>query len=202
MRAYCPNTSRLIGLLEEQPRLLLSQNNDSSRKTDFTVQAIENNNVWVGIYALRANNIFERYLKNQPGPPFSRWRDWEREVQLESSQIDFCGKLADGKIHWLEIKSLSSRWQDGTAFYSGTPSRRGYRHLRHLSETVDDKKRASCVFVIQRPDVTALKPAPVTQQPWLKSLREAEELGVKIRAFRCRYQKQSWSIIEEIPTEL
>ncbi len=202
VRAHCPNSSRLIGLLEDKPELLLCPSNIPTRKTDYTVEAIKNNSIWVGIYAARANDIFERYLQDSPEWPFSTWQSWRRERQLGSSRIDFCGQLPTSEKHRVEIKSLSSRWKDGTAFYSGTPSARGCRHLAELGQLVAKGVRASCIFVIQRSDVTALKPAPVTDPGWLSALRRARNLGVDIRAFNCLREEKGWKLSSQLEVVL
>ena len=89
VQAYCPNTSRLIGLLEGEPEILLTGNDDPGRKTNYTIRAFRNNDTWVGIEAARANEVFESYLKRDGDTDFDHWTCWEREVPYESSQLDF-----------------------------------------------------------------------------------------------------------------
>jgi sugar fermentation stimulation protein A len=198
--AYCPNTSRLIGLLEGSPDVLLTRNNRSDRKTNFTIRAFRNNGVWVGIEAVRANEIFEDFLKTRSEAPFREWDAWEREATYQSSQLDF--RCDSPEEEWVEVKSLSSRTTDGKAFYSGTPSERGYRHLDHLGELAENGRIARCVFVVQREDVDALVPAEVTEPDWTKALRQADSRGVDIRAYRCNFVGDGWIIRDQIPTYL
>jgi sugar fermentation stimulation protein A len=201
VEAYCPNTSRLIGLLEGHPRVLLTRNEDPSRKTNHTIHAFRDNEVWVGIKAANANEIFDRYLRLADSSPFDQWETWDREVPFQSSQIDFV-RVSGDKKEWVEVKSLSSRASDGRAFYSGTPSERGYRHLDHLGDLAEDGDKSRCVFVVQRSDVSALAPAEVTESDWLEALREASGRGVDIRAYRCEFDGERWEIAVEIPTIL
>jgi sugar fermentation stimulation protein A len=200
VEAYCPNTSRLIGLLEGSPDVLLTRNSRSDRKTNFTIRAFRNNGVWVGIEAVRANDLFEDFLQSTSEAPFAEWDEWEREVSYRSSQLDFRRGL-NGE-EWVEVKSLSSRTDEGKAFYSGTPSERGYRHLDHLGDLVDAGRIARCVFVVQREDVDAVAPADQTEPDWLNALRKAESRGVDIRAYRCKFSGETWTIRDEIPAYL
>lgn len=201
VQAYCPNTSRLIGLLEGEPEVLLTENDDPDRKTNYTIRAFRNNGTWVGIDAARANEIFESYLKRDEDTDFDHWFSWEREVTFESSQLDFRCEATEPPS-WLEVKSLSSRASTGAAFYSGTPSKRGYRHLDHLGDLAEEGKNAHCVFVVQREDIDALEPADVTQKDWLDALRRAEDRGVDIRAYRCRFDGSDWRVDRPIPARL
>lgn len=204
VRAYCPNTSRLLGLLDDGVQLRLTREDDPSRKTGYTVRQIRNRGVWVGIEAARANDFFETHLREQPDVPFDAWEGWEREAELHGSQIDFRGTTPDGP-HWVEIKSLSSCEDAGRgeyAFYSGTPSRRAIRHLEHLRQSNEDGHRASCVFVVQRPDVIGVRPGPLTDPGWLQALREARDGGVDIWAYRCEHTDSSFRITRRIPTVL
>ncbi|MFB6347531.1 MAG: DNA/RNA nuclease SfsA [bacterium] len=201
VRAFCPNTSRLIGLLKDGAEVLLTENDDPERKTNFTVKGFRNNDTWVGIEAIRANELFDEYLSQTSEDRFGAYSEWDREVPLYDSQIDFCRRL-DERSHWIEVKSLSSRSESGEAFYSGTTSERGYRHLADLSRAVEEGDRADCVFVVQRSDVEGLSPAAVTQEDWLHALRSADEAGVNILAFRCVFDGNTWRIEDSIPTEL
>lgn len=201
VEAFCPNTSRLIGLLEGTPEVLLTHNEDPARKTAYTVRAIRDNDHWVGIDAARANDIFEAHLTEPATGPFAEWRHWEREVTHDESQFDFCRTVNDRR-EWVEVKSLSSRTSQGNAFYSGTPSKRGYRHLEHLGDLAEAGDDAWCVFVIQRLDVQAVVPAEVTQPQWIQSLRAANDRGVEILAYRCRFDGNDWRIDARIPARL
>lgn len=200
VKAFCPNTSRLIGLLDEQPELLLETNHDPDRKTDYTVRCIKDRGHWVGIEAARANDLFEDYLRDDPVSPFSTWTEWEREVTYEESQFDFRGVERDGTIHWTEVKSLSSRGADNrSAFFSGTPSKRGWRHLGELESAVETGGNAHCVFVVQRSDVVQLAPGEPTHPVWIKAIRSAENGGVSLHGFRCEWTGHDWQIQAPIP---
>lgn len=203
IEAFCPNTSRLIGLLDDGVAVLLTRNNDPDRKTNFTVRAFRDHDTWVGIEAVRANELFEEYLeRGDEKEHYGPHSEWEREVTLHDSQLDFRRTWSAERSHWVEVKSLSSRASAGDAFYSGTPSKRGYRHLEDLSKAVLGGDRADCVFVVQRDDVAGLSPAEVTEEDWLEALRSAKEAGVGIRAYRCRFDGSDWTIADRIPTEL
>jgi sugar fermentation stimulation protein A len=201
VQAYCPNTSRLIGLLEGNPDVLLTENDDPDRSTNYTIQAFRNNGTWVGIDAARANEIFESYLESDAPEPFVDWGEWEREVTHGSSQLDFHFPNSSPP-GWVEVKSLSSCTDDGAAFFSGTPSKRGYRHLEHLGDLAEEGCEARCVFVVQRSDVDRLKEAEVTQEDWMEALRRADDRGVTIMAYRCQFTGLGWKIDRRIQAQL
>ncbi len=197
VRAYCPNTSRLIGLFEPGREAWVIPNDDPDRKTDYTVTRLRDGGVWVGIVARRANELFADYLSRDPRGAYAEWNEWRREVSLGSSQVDFLGRAGDGRPHWVEVKSLSSASSRGNsrfAFYSGTPSRRAYRHLDELAAAAEAGHRAACVFVVQRPDVEAIRPGPRTEEGWLESLRDARRRGVRVEGLGCRREAAARSL--------
>lgn len=203
VRAYCPNTSRLVGLVRPGVPLWIEPNDDPERKTDYTATRIRDGETWVGIEARRANALFENYVRSETDERH-RESGWQSEVFLADSQIDFLGRSPDGRPHWMEVKSLSSGdHENGThfAFYSGTPSRRGYRHLKHLSEAVKAGHRASCVFVVQRPDVSVIRPGRWTEEGWLNALRTADRAGVSIEGLRCGWDGEDRRLRVDGPIE-
>lgn len=199
VEAYCPNTSRLIGLLEEGTRVWLTANSDPQRKTAYTVRRIYDNDHWVGLYAAEANRIYEQKLRRDHDGIQSF--PWEREVRAGDSWIDFF-RPGDPPT-WVEVKSLSSRGpRTGWAFFSGTPSKRAQKHLGELARLAREGQRAECVFVVQRSDVEGVCIQEPSHESWIRALEEAAEAGVDLRAFRCRVTRQSIEIDRSIPVRL
>lgn len=198
VRAYCPNTSRLIGLLNDQPEVWLTANADPDRKTAYTVKRIRDNDNWVGIHASQANELYEDYLHEQT-PNTEPYR-WEREVKTGNCWIDF--RHSGSPPEWVEVKSLSSKGQNDEAFFSGTPSKRARKHLHSLAELVRSGDRARCVFVVQRQDVQGVSIQEPTHPDWIEGLQAAVQAGVEIEAYRCRVSRHDLVIDQPISVDL
>mmetsp|Transcript_28515 Transcript_28515/g.49433 ORF Transcript_28515/g.49433 Transcript_28515/m.49433 type:complete len:284 (-) Transcript_28515:28-879(-) len=60
---HCPNTGPMTGLLDGQPKVMVSPSNDPKRKTGFTLEMIKSNGVWVGVHSALANKMVEGALE-------------------------------------------------------------------------------------------------------------------------------------------
>ena len=106
IECHCPTTGRIGNIKFDNISCLLSESNNTSRRTKYTVEAIslddlsKKNKSWVGINQSKINRYVEFFLKNGGlddivGIP----KKVKREVKLLNSRIDF---LVDGMF--IEVK--------------------------------------------------------------------------------------------------
>lgn len=183
VRAYLPNTSRLIGVLVPQAALLVEPVDDPKRSTRWTVKRVVQGDTLISIETAFAEQLVERWLESTHHVPgLGGVRGWRREVRLERHRFDFQLQLeASPEPAWLEVKSLSGA-DDGVAHFSRTPSSRATRHLAVLGEVASAGVPCAVVFVVQRGDVTALAADEHADPAWLAAIRGAHAAGVHITA--------------------
>jgi sugar fermentation stimulation protein A len=201
VEAYLPNTARLRDLLQPGAWVYLKPSRDPNRKTRYTLVRFVDDGVLVSAEAAAAADTLDAYLRRSSDTPFGRVRSVEREVSVEGSRLDFRLTTADGERWWVEVKSLSRVYR-GVAHFSGTPSQRGWEHLRLLGRLVARGERAAAVFVVQREDARLLAPAEETDPGWVAALREAAAAGVCLVAFSCRVTLDQIEIVRQIPVSL
>jgi sugar fermentation stimulation protein A len=200
--AYLPNTARLTELLVPGRELLLEPADDPSRSTDYTVRRLVDETL-VALEAVGAETLIAQYLDRcGQFPRLGPVDDWTTQEDIGDYRVDFRLEHPDDSATWLEVKSLS-RCIDGTAYLSGTPSRRAARQLDKLGDLVDRGERAAVAFVIQRGDPERLSLGDTDEvhvdDDWRKAIRRARQRGIEILAFRCRVTPSNTWLDERIP---
>lgn len=201
VEAYLANTARLTDLLAPGAVLYLQASEDPRRKTRYTVIRFREGEILIGAEAAAATRAFDAYLRKHRQTPFGRIVKIEREVRVNRSRIDFRLMTAEGVRWWIEVKSLT-RVVDSVAWFSSTPSSRGWHHLELLGRLASQGERAAAVFVVQRPDARCLRPGKATDPGWVSALRQAAAAGVQLFAFSCRVTLEEVSIDRQVDVDL
>ena len=88
--AHCPNTGSMMGLLEKDNLVYLTEADDPNRKLKFTLEAIQSNGAMVGVNTHRANRIVEEAISNGKISELGNIVSFKREVKYgQNSRIDF-----------------------------------------------------------------------------------------------------------------
>ena len=110
---------------------------------------------------------------------------------------------SSGKKELVEVKAVTLV-ENQVALFPDSPSKRGARHVKELSEALDDGWNAHIVFIIKRKDATSFMPNEKMDPIFTKELKLAIHKGVKVTAAICDYDpvnKKEINIIEEIPVK-
>ena len=91
----------------------------------------------------------------------------------------------NGKKSFMEVKGVTLE-NGGIAAFPDAPTQRGVKHIRELCQCVQEGYEAYLLFVIQMKDIHCFVPNDVTHPEFGQALREAENVGVHILAFRGR----------------
>ncbi len=103
-----------------------------------------------------------------------------------------------GERVWVEVKS-GGRGVNGVALLSQTPSARGVSHLATLGSLANSGEAAVAAFVIQRPDVEALRVGGDADPDWIDGVLAASRAGVSVIGFGCDVTETEVSIKQELP---
>jgi sugar fermentation stimulation protein A len=157
VKAYLPNPGRLQELLLPETVLhLVGTPSTPSRKTSFTVVAVEREGRPIMLHTHRTNDV-ARYLLEQGKIAGLAGAEVVRpEVAVGHSRFDFLLKDSLGDIY-LEVKSctLVSR---RLAMFPDAVTARGARHLLELEKLSRKGSRAAVLFIVHWPDVEFFMP--------------------------------------------
>lgn len=198
--AYVPTTGRLTGVLTSGCRVWLESAEDPHRRTPFNLILSELQGEGLcSTTAILANRLFEEAIQNRALDAFS-YSMIEREVSFGKSRLDF--RLSDGdQTCWVEVKSVTFA-EDGIGRFPDAPTGRGRKHLLELADLVARGDRASVVFIAQREDAFQFSPFEEIDPQFTQVLRQVNQAGVEVHAYRCVVNTEHIEIVEEIPVNL
>ncbi len=200
--AHTPNSGAMEGLIRPGARVWLEPAAGASRKLPFTWVSMDLNGVRVGVDTLRPNALVRAMLSAGALPELGAAAGFTPEfVHAPGARVDFRLHTARGP-HDVEVKNCHLVYPDGRGYFPDSVSERATKHLRLLAEGVRAGHRATVLFVVQRDDVKAVRPAEAHDPAFALAAREARRVGVSFRAMRCRTTDAGLEVLGMIPVDL
>ncbi len=182
---HVKNTGRCKELLPEGAKVYLQYFDNPARKTKYDLIAVLKERtgkdpLLINMDSQAPNKAAWEWLA---GGLFSKDALIRSEVTYKSSRFDFYVEDGDRKA-FVEVKGVTLE-TDGVAAFPDAPTERGIKHLRELSQCIEDGFEAYVLFVIQMKGVYLMKPNDVTHKSFGDALRDAVKAGVRALAVDC-----------------
>ena len=107
--AHVPDPGRLPGLLLPGRRVRLIHNPGPKRKTDYTLVLTRHGSIWVSVFPVFANKLVEQALDRRHLACLEGYKNFSREVKMDSSRFDFKLEYPQGAAYVEEIGRASCR---------------------------------------------------------------------------------------------
>ncbi|MDY6838770.1 MAG: DNA/RNA nuclease SfsA [Thermodesulfobacteriota bacterium] len=162
INAYLPNPGRLWELLLPgavlylQPVNGLTEAGPSTRKTKYTVLAVEREGCPIFLHTHATNEVAGRLLEKQLIPPLKGTRVVQAEVPVGRSRFDFLLR-EKGRDLYLEVKSCTL-FGNNVAMFPDAVTERGKRHLLELAKMARNKVPTVVLFLVHYPHVKWFMP--------------------------------------------
>lgn len=200
---HVKNTGRCKELLVPNCTVYLSGSDNPNRKTKYDLIAVEKERkdkppLLINMDSQIVNYVAEEWLKESGF--FGKNAAIRREVTFGKSRFDFFIETENQKT-FLEIKGVTLE-KDGIALFPDAPTERGLKHINELIEAKRKGYSSYILFVIQMKEITEFSPNSETHMEFAKSLKKAEEEGVKIMAMDCDVSPDEIKISKEVKIHL
>ena len=185
--AACANTGRMLGILNEGATAYIQPVDNPKRKLKWDWWVVEADGTLVGCHTGLPNTLGYRAVSDGHIPELKGYDLIEREKKYgdENSRIDLL-LTAEGKPPcYVEIKNVHMRDGTGLAAFPDSVTDRGLKHLRELAREAAKGHRAVMFYIIQRDDVSGLRPCDEIDPAYAAGLREAVKAGVEVLAYTC-----------------
>jgi len=183
--AHCPNSGSMLGCKEPGSPVYLSPQTGRGRKLAWTWEMVRVGRTWVGINTFWPNRLVVEAIEDGTLGELQGYAGIRREVRVSPrSRLDLLLEGGNGRC-WVEVKNVTLRVGDLAAFPDAV-TERGTRHLRELIRLARAGQGAALVFVVQRGDCAAFRPADEVDPEYGRWLRRALDTGVEVLPYRAR----------------
>ena len=185
--AHCANSGSMLGLLNKNNKVWLTESNNKKRKLKYTLQIIEDKGSKVGVNTHLTNKIVNHALKK------NFIKDFSSKVKIKSEQVfgantRFDFYLEDENIKsFLEVKNVTLKRKSKIAEFPDSVTSRGTKHLNELINATKKGFKAYLLFVIQREDCNKFEIAKDIDPEYSKTLINAIKHNVKILCYDCKF---------------
>jgi sugar fermentation stimulation protein A len=185
--AHCPNTGSMMGLLNKNNKVWITEAVNKKRKLKYTLQIIEENGSKVGVNTHLTNKIVHHALqKNIIGDFTKNVKIINEKVFGENTRFDFFLEDKNSKS-FLEVKNVTLKRKSKIAEFPDSVTSRGTKHLNELINAKKKGFNAYLLFVIQRNDCIKLEIAKDIDPEYSKTLIKAIKNNVKILCYDCKF---------------
>ena len=194
---HVKNTGRCKELLIPGCQVWCQFSDNPNRKTQYDLIAVQKGNRLINMDSQAPNVAVKEWLLSGGLGEIHNLRP---ETFHGESRFDF-SFTKDGKPCLLEVKGVTLE-NDGICAFPDAPTQRGARHLKHLTQAIQEGYGCYVLFVIQMTDIKYLHPNDVTDPAFGKALREAQAAGVQVIAMDCAVSEDSMVIEKPVPVYL
>ena len=185
--AHCANSGSMMGLLNKNSKVWLTESNNKKRKLKYTLQIIEDEGFKVGVNTHLTNKIVNHALEKNLIKGFSsKIKIKSEQVFGENTRFDFF--LEDGKVKsFLEVKNVTLKRKSKIAEFPDSITSRGTKHLNELINATKKGFKSYLLFLIQREDCDRFEIAKDIDPEYSKTLIKAIKHNVKILCYDCKF---------------
>jgi len=202
LTAHCPNSGSMMGLLNIDNKVWITEAINKKRKLKYTLQIIEENGSKVGVNTHLTNKIVNHALERNIIKSFSK------EVKVKSEQVfgentrfDFF--LEDrGVKSFLEVKNVTLKRKNKIAEFPDSITSRGTKHLNELINATKKGFKAYLLFVIQRNDCDKFQVAGDIDPVYAQTLIKAVNNNVKILCYDCKFSSKGIILNKKIKFQI
>ncbi len=186
IKAHCPNTGSMKGLLDEGNEVYLLKNNDPKRKLKYGLEIIKARKNLVGVNTHMANHIVHHALKNDLIKELKNNKSIRPEVYYnDETRFDFLLERNKQKI-FLEVKNVTLFRNKNTAEFPDAVTSRGSKHLLTLIDAINKGYKTYLLFLVQIQNMKYFKIAKDIDLEYYKNFNIAKKAGVNFLAYRCK----------------
>lgn len=184
LMVHVPNTGRCREILLPGSTVLLREELNPSRKTQYDLIAGYKDDKIINIDSQIPNKVVDEALKNGKIQNLIMYNTIQREKTFGASRFDF--KLSNdlSEEYYLEVKGVTLE-VDGKSMFPDAPTERGRKHLLELIEAKKKGFGAGVLFLIQMSNIDNFSPHDDMDSDFGEALRLAYKSGVDVFAYEC-----------------
>ena len=186
VKAHCPNTGSMKGLLDEGNEVYLLKHDDPKRKLKYGLEIIKAKNNLVGVNTHMANKIVNHGLQRNLINELKNSNSIKSEVFFnKETRFDFLMEKNNEKS-FIEVKNVTLFRSKNTAEFPDAITSRGSKHLLTLIDAIKKGYKSYLIFLVQIQNMENFKIAKDIDEEYYKNYCKAKKAGVNFLAYRCK----------------
>ena len=187
--AHCANSGSMLGLKDPGNEVYLSP--ATGGKLSYRWEIVDVQGALVCVNTSLPNKIAEEAIALQKIPELCGYETIRREVKYgESSRIDLLLQSADKPDCYVEVKSVITRRKGTVAEFPDAVTTRGAKHLRELTQMVQNGHRAVMLYIALRNDCDSFTFAEDIDPTYAQEAKIAFASGVEKLCYACDITKE------------
>ena len=199
--ALCPNTGSMKGCNDPGSTVFVSKSNNPKRKLKYTWEIVKANDTLVGINTHHPNHIVKEGITLGLIPELAGYDTIKMEKTFDRSRFDLYLESRDKKPLYIEVKNVTLKNGDCAQFPDAI-TKRGFRHLMHLMEIVNQGMKAAIFFLVQREDCSCFQPAYDIDPDFSNLLKKTMNHGVSALSYVARVSTSEIIIDRKLEIDL
>ena len=202
---HTPNTGTMLGCAEPGSRVWLQDSGNPARKYRLGWElSTSETGALIGVNTHLANQLVREGIESGVIAELQGYESLRREVRYgqESSRIDVLLQHTARPACYIEVKNVTLVRGKGVAAFPDAVSQRGTKHLRELTNLVQQGYRAVLLFCVQRADANLVEPARDIDPTNADTLRTAVNGGVEVLAYRAQVSTSAITLQTRLPFRL
>lgn len=196
---HCPNTGSMRHCADPGSRIWLSDSRNPARKYRFTWEWVEVQQRYRAcINTQRANALLAEALQQQLITPLQAYDQWQREPRVDDGRLDFLLTGEGVPDCYVEVKNVTLLEGVGEGCFPDAVSDRGLKHLHRLAALRREGYRAVLFFCVAHEGINWVRAAEEIDPAYAHALREVQQQGVEIYAYRVRFGEQSMTLADAL----
>lgn len=196
-KVHVKNTGRCRELLVPGAEVYLEKSDKESRSTAYDLVAVKKQGRIINMDSGAPNKAVEEWLLKNG---LFQAEVVRPETVYGNSRFDFYVEY-DEKKAFMEVKGVTLE-EDNVVRFPDAPSERAVKHIHELIKAKKAGYEAYIVFVVQMEGVDYFEPNEKMQPEFAAALKEAEKVGVCVKAYECNVTETSMEIGREVPVVL
>jgi len=199
---HTPNTGTMLGCAEPGSRVWLQDSGNPARKYRLGWElSTSGTGTLIGVNTHLANQLVREGIETGLITELQGYESLRQEVRYgqEGSRIDLLLQHTARPACYIEVKNVTLVRGEGVAAFPDAVSQRGTKHLRELTNLVQQGYRAVLMFCVQRADADVVEPARDIDAAYADTLRTAVKQGVEVLAYRAQVTTSSITLQTRLP---
>lgn len=197
---HVKNTGRCRELLINGATVILEKSKNPDRKTKYSLIAVYKNDMLINMDSQIPNGVAAEGIIKGLIPEIGKPDMLKREVSFSKSRFDIYFEKNEIR-GFVEVKGVTLE-KNKTAMFPDAPTKRGYKHVKELIKAKKEGYKAILLFVIQFENAAEFRPNKEMDPDFANALKEAENAGVQILAYKCRVKENEIELTEKVPVYL